>query len=66
MPLPKDVQATTFYSLEDDGLRHPWPGTVFCNPPYKMPEVARFIGKLCEELDAKPDGRGHLARECGH
>ena len=24
----------------------------FCNPPYKMPEVARFIGKLCEELDA--------------
>ena len=28
-------------------------GTVFCNPPYKMPDVARFIGKLIEERDAQ-------------
>jgi len=48
-----NVQARTFYTSDDDGLRQPWPGTVFCNPPYKMPEVARFIGKLCEELDAQ-------------
>ena len=47
------VQAHTFYTIEDDGLRQPWPGTVFCNPPYKLPDVARFIGKLCEELDAQ-------------
>jgi DNA N-6-adenine-methyltransferase Dam len=46
------VQARTYYTVEDDGLRQPWPGTVFCNPPYKMPEVARFCGKLVEELDA--------------
>jgi DNA N-6-adenine-methyltransferase (Dam) len=43
------VGAGTYYSLADDGLRQPWHGTVFCNPPYKMPEVARFIGKLLEE-----------------
>ena len=49
----KDVQARTYYTRDDDGLRQPWSGTVFCNPPYKMPEVARFIGKLCEELDAQ-------------
>jgi phage N-6-adenine-methyltransferase len=48
-----NVQAQTFYTLADDGLRQPWHGTVFCNPPYKMPEIARFIGKLCEELDAQ-------------
>ena len=47
------VQARTFYTIDDDGLRQPWPGTVFCNPPYKLPDVARFIGKLCEELDAQ-------------
>jgi hypothetical protein len=46
------VQARTFYTLEDDGLRHPWHGTVYLNPPYQMPDVARFSGKLLEELDA--------------
>ena len=46
------IQARTFYTVEDDGLRHPWHGTVFLNPPYKMPEVARFVGKLLEELAA--------------
>jgi hypothetical protein len=46
------VGATTFYTAEDDGLGHPWYGTVFCNPPYSMPLVARFCGKLLEELDA--------------
>jgi Family of unknown function (DUF6011)/DNA N-6-adenine-methyltransferase (Dam) len=44
------VQARTYYTLDDDGLRHPWHGTVFCNPPYKLPDVARFGGKLIEEL----------------
>jgi phage N-6-adenine-methyltransferase len=46
------VQARTYYTLADDGLRQPWHGTVFLNPPYKLPDVARFVGKLCEELDA--------------
>jgi phage N-6-adenine-methyltransferase len=46
------VGATTYYTVHDDGLRQPWPGRVFLNPPYKMPEIARFIGKLAEELDA--------------
>jgi hypothetical protein len=47
------VNATTYYTVEDDGLRHPWTGKVFCNPPYQMPEMARFCGKLLEELDAR-------------
>ena len=46
------VQARTFYSAQDDGLRQPWPGTVFLNPPYKLPDVARFVGKLLDEREA--------------
>lgn len=46
------VQAHTFYTKDDDGLRQPWVGTVFCNPPYKMPDVGLFIDKLCAELGA--------------
>jgi DNA N-6-adenine-methyltransferase (Dam)/Family of unknown function (DUF6011) len=46
------VGARTYYTIEDDGLRHPWRGTVFCNPPYKLPDIARFCGKLLEERAA--------------
>jgi ParB family chromosome partitioning protein len=46
------VQATTFYTLYDNGLHHSWPGTVFLNPPYGWPEVEHFCGKLVEEWDA--------------
>jgi len=28
------VRATVFYTIEDDGLTHDWPGTVLLNPPY--------------------------------
>ena len=28
------VQATTFYTKEQDGMAHDWPGCVFLNPPY--------------------------------
>src|SRR5690349_5728470 len=44
------VQATTFYTLETNGLAHEWPGRVFLNGPYS--NVAPFVTKLLEELDA--------------
>lgn len=44
------VQATTFYTLETDGLAHEWPGCVYLNPPYS--NVAPFVSKLLGELDA--------------
>lgn len=28
------VQATQFYTLQDSGLEHDWPGNVWLNPPY--------------------------------
>jgi phage N-6-adenine-methyltransferase len=47
------VQARTYYTINDDGLRQAWHGKVFLNPPYKLPDVAWFIGKLFEEIEAE-------------
>jgi len=47
------VAAKTFYTVHDDGLAHDWAGTVWMNPPFKMPEVAQFIGKLCDSIKSK-------------
>jgi len=48
----KTVNAKRFDTKDDDGLGHEWSGRVFLNPPYRMPDVARFVGKLCDEVEA--------------
>jgi phage N-6-adenine-methyltransferase len=47
------IKGTTFYASEDDGLAHEWRGNVFLNPPYAKQLVARFVGKLVNEIRAK-------------
>lgn len=51
----KVVQAKAYYSQErdQDGLALPWQGRVFCNPPYKMPDVASFAEKMRVAYAAK-------------
>jgi phage N-6-adenine-methyltransferase len=46
------IRAARFFTRDDDGLRHPWPGRIWLNPPYAQPEIARFIEKLLGELEA--------------
>jgi site-specific DNA-methyltransferase (adenine-specific) len=31
---PENAKCDKFYTEEQDGLKHPWKGTVWCNPPY--------------------------------
>ena len=40
------VQATTFYTEEDDGLSRVWRGTVFLNPPFER--ASAFMAKLID------------------
>jgi ParB family chromosome partitioning protein len=46
------VQAEHFLCLEQDGLKHPWRGRVWLNPPYAQPAIARFSEKLVEEVNS--------------
>jgi phage N-6-adenine-methyltransferase len=42
----KVVQATTYYTKEDDGLTKEWQGKMWLNPPYSS-IIAKFIDKTC-------------------
>ena len=45
------VCATTFYSLKQDGLKQPWFGKIWLNPPYAKFGPA-FVIKAVEEIKA--------------
>jgi phage N-6-adenine-methyltransferase len=40
------VQAKRYYTKDDDGLKQPWSGRVFLNPPYSNP--APFVDRLIQ------------------
>lgn len=40
------VQATKFYTAEDDGLAHEWHGNIWLNPPYAKDLLPKFAEKF--------------------
>lgn len=40
--------AKHFYTLKEDGLKRPWNGRVWLNPPYSNPLAKRFLEKMAE------------------
>ena len=40
--------ASTFYTESQNGLKHPWYGRVFCNPPYN--NILPWVLKAQEEV----------------
>lgn len=41
------VQASKYYTIQDDGLTKAWHGRIWLNPPYERKLILRFIEKLC-------------------
>lgn len=48
------VKATDFFDVRTNGLKLPWVGRVWMNPPYSQPLIEQFIDKLIVEVS---DGR---------
>lgn len=42
------IKANVFYTKEQDGLKQPWFGRVWCNPPYGSPKVRLFARTFLE------------------
>lgn len=40
----KNHKCDKYYTMEDDGLKQPWSGVVWCNPPYGR-EIRRWVEK---------------------
>ncbi|MGC2785549.1 MAG: DNA N-6-adenine-methyltransferase [Roseiarcus sp.] len=43
------IRATTFFTIADDGLKQPWRGRLWLNPPYCRELIAPFVDKLVSE-----------------
>jgi phage N-6-adenine-methyltransferase len=46
----RTVQATQYYTAQDDGLSLSWHGRVWLNPPYAQPLMSSFVRKLISEF----------------
>lgn len=44
------VQAARIYTVDDDGLAHPWHGRVYLNPPYRAPDIVHFCEKFAHHV----------------
>ena len=47
----KKINAKNYFTREINGLNKKWSGNVWLNPPYSMPEIAKFINKLIAEYN---------------
>jgi len=48
----KTIGAELYFDKDADGLRQPWHGRVWLNPPFSQPAASLFAAKLLEEIDA--------------
>jgi len=46
------VQASRYYTKEDDGLTKTWAGKVWMNPPYSIELIKPFVSKYVEDVQS--------------
>jgi hypothetical protein len=44
------VQASRYWTIDDNGLAHAWAGRTFLNPPYVIQLIDHFVTRLVEEV----------------
>ena len=47
------VEAERYFTERDDGLKQPWGGRVWLNPPYTRAILGAFVDRLIEHLDSR-------------
>lgn len=47
----KTVMAARYYTKDEDGLRCPWFGNIWLNPPYSQPLISQFSGAVVSKRD---------------
>jgi hypothetical protein len=47
----KIIRAKKYYTKEESGLLHPWPGNVWLNGPFSFPAVQSFTGYATQQYD---------------
>ena len=48
--LPENAKCDKYYTPESDGLKQPWTGGVWCNPPYGR-EISKWVEKAVRERE---------------
>jgi hypothetical protein len=47
----KIIRAKRFFTKAENGLSHPWPGNVWCNPPFCFPLVEAFVVRATNQYE---------------
>jgi phage N-6-adenine-methyltransferase len=51
--LPENAKCADYFTPADDGLKQPWHGVCWMNPPYTRGEVPKWLAKATQEVKTR-------------